>query len=545
MGFWAILLEVVILLAAGLLLGLAAQRVKTNPVIGYLLTGLILGPGVLNQVRDVASVRLLAELGVALLLFTIGLEFSWPRLKQFGRLATLGGLLQIGLTAATGFGLARWLGLPASGAVVVGAALALSSTAVVLRVLSDRAELDSLHGRAILGVLLMQDVALVPLLMLVSVLSEGKSGFAGIQDLGIALAKAGALVAILYAVARWVFPRLFQAAFSQRERDFPIVLATSVCGGCTWAANSVGLSPALGAFTAGILLAGLRHAEQARADILPLRSIFSLLFFVSIGMLGSIPSGRELATAIEWTLVIVGVKALVVMGVFSLLRQPAGVSVRAGMSLAQIGEFSFVLAQDAFLKGLLPIQIFQPLLTSSLFTLLLSPYLIQLAPRLVHGMEKILHRRLGETAAGGVGGGARDRVVVVGYGPAGRQVCARLRTESIPYLVLEMNAQTVAANERVFSIRLGDATNPEILLHAGVSEARAVAITLPDPAIAAAVIRNVRLLAPSVPVVARGRYHLHASKLKAAGAEAVVDEEELLGDELARRLLEEPEAPSR
>lgn len=535
MTAWSQMLEIILLLAAALLLGIAAQRLRANAILGYLLAGILLGPQVLGLVTSIEAVQVLAELGVALLLFSIGLEFSFTRLKTLGRVAFLGGSLQIVLTAVVAGSLAWLLGIEWIPSLVTGAAVALSSTAVVLRLLAARTELDSGYGRNSLGILLFQDLAIVPLMILVSAIGGGPDA----DPMTLFTRQIGSAVLLLtvfFVVIRLVLPRLMFAAASGHNRDFPVMLAAIVSVGCTWSAHAVGLSPALGAFSAGLLLADFPYAEQIRADVMAFRTLFVTLFFSSIGMLAVVPNQKGLLLSLGLAAGIMVLKFLVVVTVILLLRQPPDTAIRTGIALAQIGEFSFVLLQAAVAGGVLAMDVFQLLLTASVVTLFLSPYLMELGPRAAVAARRMSW--LGPPSLGAEGAAERKsgHVVLVGFGPAGSTVAAYLIQQGVGCLVIETNAKTVIEKKSGVVMMLGDATQPEILEHAHVASAAALVVTVPDPAVAEAVIRQGRLLAPKVPIISRARYHLYAERLATSGAR-VVDEEELVGHELARVIL--------
>ncbi len=526
---WTLLLDIVVLLGAALAAGILFGRLKQNAIVGYLLAGILLGPSGLSLVEGGAGIEIIAELGVALLLFTIGLEFSWHRLRQLGAVAAAGGALQVGLTMGLFALLARWAGLATPEALVVGAATALSSTAVVLRVLGDRAELDSLHGRNALGILLLQDIAVVPLVLLVDALG-GSSGADPMLAFAWRILEAALLVAGMVLVSRYILPRLLVSAASYRNRDLPILLAFVVFLLATWGSHELGLSPVLGAFVAGMLLAETPFAEMIRADVTPLRAVFVTVFFTSIGMLAEIPSGWVALSALGLALVIIVLKTLVVAGVIVIFRRRPLEALRTGLVLAQIGEFSFVLAELAHRNELIGGDNFQMLLSASLISLLATPYLIALASRLVRpeaGAEALETRIPGDRAG---------RVLVIGMGPSGRAVVDILEKDQQPFLVLELNPKTVAAYRSEIPIAIGDATQRETLEHAGIRQARALVVTIPDAAAARTIIRQAKLLARDVPVLARVRHHVQAGALLDAGADEIIDEEESVGRQLAERL---------
>jgi CPA2 family monovalent cation:H+ antiporter-2 len=476
------------------------------------------------------GVRLIAELGVALLLFAIGLEFSWTRLRQLGVIAVGGGALQVTLTMLL-FAAVGWrFGLPYQEALVIGGAVALSSTAVVLRVLVNRAELDSLHGRNALGILLLQDMAVVPLVLLVEALS-GRQEAHPAMAFGTSLLEAGLFVAVLMLVIRTVLPRLAHLASSYRNRELPILLAITVFLLATWGSHALELSPILGAFVAGLLLAGGPFAEQIRADVAPLQAGFVTIFFASIGMLVEVPSGAGILWVVLLAAGVVAGKALVVAATVWLFRRRIGEAFATGLTLAQIGEFSFVLAELGYKGELLPPDTFQVLIASSLLTLLATPYLISVAQR----VSQMGRMKAGKPQPGGEAV-TEQQIIVVGFGPAGHAVVSELEAVGLPFAVLELNPHTVQVHRSRFSITLGDATQPEILEHVGLARARGLVVTIPDPEVVRLVIRQAKAIAPNVPVIARARQHHRAPDLLEAGADEVVDEEALTGGELAQQL---------
>jgi len=529
---WALVSEIALLITLALVAGIVCERLRQNAVVGYLLAGVLLGPGGLGWVKTDRGVEAVAQLGVALLLFTIGLEFSWRRLKAFGRLASVGGTLQVAATMAAFAAGCRWAGFPWKAALVLGAAVSVSSTAVTLRVLAARAELDSWHGRSAMGITLLQDTAVVPLLLVVGALGGEEQGWAAWSQFGWQMLRGGALVGAVVIAAKYLLPPLLHAAASLKNRDLPVLLAVAVFLLVIWASDALDQSPVLGAFIAGIVLAETVFAEQIRADVIPLRAAFVTVFFASMGLLveaGPGPAAKALLPAAA----IVAGKAAITAGVLALFRAPAGASAATGLALAQIGEFSFVLAQTARQGRILSEDAFQVFLTASLMTLLATPYLIAAASR-VSGWG--LRRPAGAKRPGWAEAPPSGHVIIVGYGPAGQAVAEALEAAQAAYVILELNPNTVAAYRASRSIVLGDATQPEILEHAGVRQARAVVITLPDTAAVRRIIHQVKALAAAVPVVARARHHIAVEELRGAGADAVVDEEEITGGELGRRV---------
>ena len=530
-------MDVLMLLAAALGLGVVCERLRQSAIVGYVLAGVLLGPNVLHMIDNQREIEALAELGVALLLFTIGLEFSWRRMLRMWRVAFGGGSLQVLATGTLAAGVAVLLGLDGRAAVAVGAIIALSSTACVLRVLMDRAELDSIHGRDAMAILLFQDLAVVPLVLLVGMLgSQAGMGDVAWRTLSM-LVWAVVLIAALYAVLNLVLPRLMGAAIMARNRELPILLALVTAIGSAYAAHAAGLSAALGAFVAGILLAESPFATQIRADVVSLRTLLVTLFFGTVGMLA------DPVWMIQHGVLVVGLVAAIVVGKAAI----AGAAVRlassrhrrglaAGICLAQVGEFSFVLAMLA--RGtVIDEQTFKLIISATIVTLILTPYMVASAPRLAGLAQKALGRPRGLPVPEQEPARAGPRVVIVGFGPAGQGVARTLADKDITVAVLDANRQTAQVAQQFESVGLvGDATHVEVLERAGVPLADVVVITLPDPAAARRVIEHVRALAPEARIVARARYHVYRGELELAGSHVVVDEEQQVGLRLAAEM---------
>ncbi|MGD8451810.1 MAG: cation:proton antiporter [Phycisphaerae bacterium] len=540
MDLWTALLDVLILLAAATLLGALCERLRQSAILGYLLAGTLLGPNALDLMPSHKSVAAIAELGVALLLFTIGLEFSWRRLRRIGAIAFGGGTAQVLLTGGLAAGACLALGLGGRSAVAIGAMIALSSTACVLRLLARRAEIDGLHGRSALGILLVQDMAVVPLVLVVTALArEGAASPLSVGwELGRAVGLGGLLGAGLFVVLNYVVPPLLGTSAAARNRDLPILLAIVTAVGAAWTSHELGLSPALGAFVAGLLLAESPFATQIRADVASIRTLFVTLFFSSIGMLSN-PAWAltHWTTVVPVVVAIVAGKAMVAAGVVWLFRCPPGHAVATGVCLAQVGEFSFVLAEVARQGRVIDGGLFDLLVAATIATLFLTPYLVAAAPRLATAVGRRL-AVVGQTLSteGETAGRLRGHVIIVGFGPAGRRITEALlpRYKSL-LVIVELNRKSAAvARSYGLPTHIGDATQREVLEHLGVEAALAVAVTLPDPAGARQVIEQVRAIAPEATIIARARYHVYRWELMVAGAPIVVDEEDQVGLHMAR-----------
>jgi len=536
MDIWFLLGEILLLVATAFIMGALAQRLKQSPIVGYLLAGTILGPMLFN--RD--ALFEVAELGVALLLFSIGLEFSFNRLKSMGTSVLALGLLQIFATLVIFCG-SLVLPFTFSQALVLGAIAALSSTAVVLRVLVDRVEIDSVRGRYALGILLLQDVAVVPMVLLVTILSPQSNVDSILIPLIKTLAATVAMVAVFYLIFFKLIPVIFQTKGLVINRELFALLVIVVALGSTWTAHALGLSPALGAFLAGILLGESPFATQVRADIGSIRTLFVTLFFTSIGMLAE---PKWLITNIP--LVVSGVvavfvgKSVVIYLLCRLFKISDRHALATGITLAQVGEFSFVLANIARAGGVLSEEVFNLIISVSILSLLLSPYMVNYALPLADAVfSRLLRFRAGSPKQVDQQDNAICELIIIGFGPAGQRIAEALLEKQLHPRIIELNPKSVRkAQEMGLSVYLGDATHSDVLLHAGIRQAAAVVVTVPDPHTCQTIIRNVRLTASGTAIIARGRYHIAISRLEEAGANSVVDEENVVGHSLAQNMLD-------
>lgn len=533
-------MQILILLGGALVLGLVCERLKQSAILGYLAAGTLIGPNAIGLVSDGEHVQHLAELGVALLLFTIGLEFSWPRLKRLGIAALGGGAAQILVTMGVGFIAAKAFGIETATAVTIGAIASLSSTACVLRLLIARAEIESVHGRYALGILLMQDIAVVPLFLLVSVLG----GEGSMNEVAIGMLKAvglsAMLVVVLWVLLNKIAPLVLGMDALRQNRDLPILLAFVVGIGAAWGSHELGLSPALGAFVAGMILAESPFATQIRADVSSIKTLLVTLFFASIGMLGDpVWFVEHIGPVLAILAAIVLGKAAVIWGVLRVFGVQSRVSLASGICLAQVGEFSFVLAAAGAAGGLISEQVFTLLISATIVSLFVTPYLVMLAMRI----SSWVHRTIGLNGAAGslADSGAhldeQQRLVIVGFGPAGQAIGQAASKLDLRVDVVDMSPTTIRrAREMGFHAHTADASHADVLEHLGIHHVDIAVVTIPDPPNAISVIKQIRNSAPGVHVIARGRYHRYVSELRSSGADEVLDEEQLVGTRLAARL---------
>ena len=509
--------ELVIVYAIALGIIMAAGRLGVPPIIALIGAGILSGPSGLGVISTAEDVDQLAEIGIVLLLFTVGLEFPMRELRRIWKPVVSGGALQLALTAALAAGIAVFAGLSVRAAIFVGLFLALSSTAIVLKELARHNRLDSAPGRITTGVLLFQDLAVVVLLLVAPMLAGAVDAAAVPGVVGrAALALAG-----IVAIGRLALPALFRlvTACGQREA-FPLAVLVGSVGTALLGA-SLGLSMALGAFLAGLVLAGSEFSHQAHAEVRPLRDLLTSLFFISVGMLVDGPAAlRNLPLVAGIAIAAVILKGVAAAGALAASGTPARVTAIAAISLAQVGEFSFVLGRDALELGLIPSDTWQLLLPASVLTMLAAPTLVGLAPRIA---ERVHAAAL--DADDGTGAAAAGHVLVLGFGVGGRLVATALRDMGIPYRVIDINGATVRESRASGEpISYGDVTAPDTLTSAGLARARAVVVVLSDPDAAMKVVRTAARLAPHVPVLVRARYRAEAIRLQEAGATAVAEE---------------------
>jgi CPA2 family monovalent cation:H+ antiporter-2 len=512
-----------LLLIAIAALGVALfERLRLPAVVGFLVMGAAVGPGGLGLVADPERVRGLAEFGVVFLLFEIGLELPVDRLRRLWRSALVGGGLQVGVTLGGAAALAAALGLDWPTALVLGALVAMSSTALVMRLLAERGEVDAPHGRIAVGMLIFQDLCVVPFLLAVPILAADAS--VGTEHVALEVVRALAALAALFVVARFVLPFVLERAARSRSRDLFTLLAFLVVVGSAVSAQSLGLTLSVGAFVGGLVLSTSPYATQLFSEVIPLRGVLLGLFFTAVGML--VDPAAALVRAPEilaYMGAVVLLKAGVVVGVVALaLRQGVRLGVLTGAALAQTGEFSFVLAAAAGDRGLLAPDLQQVFVAGSVGTLIATPFLVGAAPwaaRRLAGRERAAEpAEVGEPLAG--------HVVIVGFGLAGRTLARVLGARHIPFRAVESNARSVEqARAQELPVVYGDALRRAVLERVGVSRARLVAVAISDPLATREIVRLVHRLAPRVAVIPRTRYVSEVEPLREAGARQVVVEE--------------------
>ena len=532
--------DLLILFGLGVAVVLLFHRAKVPPIVGFLITGVLCGPYGFGLISDPAEVESIAEIGVVLLLFTVGIEFSLKQLARIRNFLLVGGGLQVAITVGTIYLVGRIAGEGTKVALFLGMLVALSSTAIVLRLLADRGELDGPAGQAVLGVLIFQDLCVVPMVLFTPFLTG--TG-AGAGDAIAVVVKAVLFIAGAVVAARWVVPRLLHYVVATRRREVFLLAIILLCLGTAWASARVGLSLALGAFIAGLVISESEYSHQALGEILPLREVFNSLFFISIGMLFDIRTVIGAPVVVFGAIfVVIVVKTVVTTGAGIALGQSLRIAIIAGFALAQIGEFSFVLSKVGLSAGLLDESHYQLFLAVAVGTMTLTPVMLAVAPRVAALLEGVAPVRFAAGRAAPLalhtGEPLTDHVIVVGYGVNGRNLARVLGRVGIPFIVIELNPQVVRSErERGRSIIYGDATRPEVLEHAGIGAARVVVVAISDAAGTRGTVDVARRLNPHIHLIVRSRYVHEMDPLFTLGTDEVIPEEFETSIEIFSRVL--------
>lgn len=532
--------EIALLLVFSALIAFISFRLGLVPIVSFLLAGVLIGA--LGLIQDPEIINAAAEIGVVLLLFTIGIEFSLERLARIGRLIFVGGGLQVGLSIAAATGVMLLFGRDWHDGVFTGCLIALSSTAIVMKLLSDRGETNSPAGQASLGILIFQDLAVVAMVLVVPMLGSG-GGSAG--ELLIAFAKAAAIIGLILTLARRVMPRFLEAVARTCSREVFLLVVIATCFGTAYLTSLAGLSLALGAFLAGLLVSESRFGQQAFSEILPLQILFSAAFFVSVGLLFDLGFLlKNLPLVLALLLGVLLVKTLATFISTRVLGYGVGVSLEVGLLLAQVGEFSFVLERVGREAGLsafgIPQDGSQAFVALTVLLMAATPFLASAGARV---REK--SRLAGAVAeptqvAHGAFDHLEGQVILAGYGDYARKLAFALGQAEIPFLIITLSPDGANEAEREgYPVLRGDYANTHILEHAGVRRAKLLVLADDDPAMVHRVASVVRANHPDLPIVARARLEQEREELEKAGVSRVVSEEE----HSARALLEQVLGP--
>jgi CPA2 family monovalent cation:H+ antiporter-2 len=531
-----------ILLVIALAGGMIAHRLKQPIIVGYLLIGILAGPHALGWVKDSQMIEAAASFGVALLMFTVGLEISLTQLRDIGRVGIWGGLLQIVLTIAlgiiSGLFVFRWT---LEQSVIFGLIISMSSTAICLKVLMDRGELSSVHGRIMIAFLILQDISVVIMMVALPLMGTGIENF--MVEMGMALGKALLFIGAAVVLGQWVLPWLLGDVGGVRSRELFLLTVLALCLGATVGTYLMGLSMVFGAFLIGIILRTTRFAHQALAEVTPLRDIFATLFFVSIGML----LDPELfisnwSTILAIVLVILLLKIAAVFAVVRFFGYGNRIALFSAVGLFQVGEFGFVLAQGALKGGIFPANLYAELLSAIVITMILTPFVISLVARLY---PAVAMRTAGITpdmaicrTPGFSSLDEKGHVVIAGYGRVGQNLTEGLDNAGIAYLIIDIDPECLA-DARICRMPhiYGDASNHHVLMQADLCNAAAMVITYPDPMAVEATVKNALSINPDLKLLARFHRRSEARALTRLGVTELVNPEVEAGFKFFKQVL--------
>lgn len=508
-------------------IGMVVSKLKQPAIVAYILTGVLLGPHVSGLISDKELVTQLSHIGVISLLFTLGLEFSITQFNEMRNSVIVTGILQIVGTFAVVCILLRFFNFDLVQSILIGCAIALSSTIVVLRTLTTEGALDSLHGRIILGILIIQDLSLIPIMIILPNLTTGQE--ITLIPILMAILKAGGFLLLAIFVSFWLTPKLMDFITST-NKEFLIFSSIGIAIGTALIATLFGISLELGAFVAGLALSGTIQSKQVIVEVTPLRDVFAMIFFVSIGLMLDVSFFiHNLPMIMLVVASIFLIKVLVTFIVVFITKKPGQTALWAALSLFQIGEFSFIITQLGFTEKIITDNIYSLLITSTLITMLMTPFVIKLIPLIITNLEKIAFWKKyfrGPLIVSNKTCNLTSHVIVCGFGPIGRSIAKVLTLGHQEFIVIEMNNKTIKElqKEDITAI-YGDASHEDILHHSNIDNAKILIVTLPDIKTSERTIFKAREMNKDVYIIARSRYQYGIQCLYDAGASLVVYEE--------------------
>ena len=527
------LANLLVIFTASIAVVFVFHQFRLPSIAGFLVAGALIGPYGLNLISDIETVRALAEIGIVLLLFTIGIEFSLGHLVSMRRLIFLAAPIQVGGVLCIAWLGAMLAGLSWQQGIFWGFLFSLSSTAIVLKTLAERGDSDSIHGRATIGILVFQDLAVVPMMLLTPILGGQSDGSA--LAILLTLGESVLVVALVIAASWYLVPKVLGHIVRSRSRELFLLTIIVSCLGIAWLSSLGGLSLALGAFIAGLVISESEYSHQAMAEVLPFRDSFNSLFFVSIGIL------MDWRVLFSHPLPVAGLLAAVLLvkfvagaGAVLLAEVPLRSAIMVGIALAQVGEFSFLLAQQGQESGFLRGDPYQIFLAVSVLSMIVTPFLMQWSPHLARRAEawqRLRHWLPSRTTAHvlrteGKQIRMKDHVIIVGYGLNGRNLARVLGETEIPYLALDLDGDIVSREAKHgVPVYYGDGTNPNVLRHMKVEDAKVLVVAISDPFITRRAVQVAKGLNPKLHVVVRTRYLRELEELHQLGADDVVPEE--------------------
>ncbi|WP_321504199.1 cation:proton antiporter [uncultured Methanoregula sp.] len=505
------------------------QRLKVPSIVSFLIIGMLVGPFGLRLITNQDAIDTFGNIGIILLLFTIGLEFSFQKLMRSWRTVIIGGTVQVLATIVAITFISRYSGMPFNEALIFGFIVSLSSTAIVMKILQEKGEVDTIQGRTLLGVLIFQDLAIIPM-MLITPLLVG-SGGPDMNALPLQVGKVAFIILIIIVMARWVIPAFLFRVAREKNRELFLITLAGTCILVAWLTSEAGLSFTLGAFIAGLIIGESEYNIDALGHIIPFRDVFAAIFFLSIGMLLNTQTVFvDFYYVAMMVLIIIAVKILTGIVAAKVLGMPARVCIFTGLALCQIGEFSFVLAKNGLDTALIPEGVYQVFLAGAIITMALTPFAMNASPAVVDLLYRVVPARFfkhKEAAGEEQEEELSDHIIIAGYGISGKSVARAATIAGIPYMVIEMNPEIIRQERSSFRphFMFGDAVQAEVLEHAGIRRARTLVIVVSEEEAIPRIIHTARQLAPDVHILARTRHIRNAQNLLDLGADEIISEE--------------------
>jgi CPA2 family monovalent cation:H+ antiporter-2 len=538
--------DILIIFGTGVFVIFVCHYLHVPTIVGLLLTGVVAGPHGLGLINDVENVETLSEIGIVTLLFTIGMDLSFQSLLQIRKAGLVSGPVQVGLSCICGFFLAKHFSLPFGPAVFMGFLLTHSSSTIMLKVFQERAELHSPQGRTSLAISIFQDVISIPMMLLIPILAGNNhttTASAATPSPIILLIEGVLIILLAVLLSKYIVPQILYYIVRTRIHELFLISLFAMCFGVAWLTSQIGLSLALGAFLAGLIISESSYAQQALSDIMPFRDIFTSFFFVSVGMLLNVSFFFQHPWIIlELTLLVIAVKSLIGCFATFVIGYPLRMMILVGIATSQIGEFSFVLAQSGLKGGLLTNDIYQVFLAVSILTMTLTPFLIGLSPRLAALITKlplpIRQNPIAPEVPDVLQNELRDHLIVVGFGINGRNLARAARQTGIPYVILEMNPVTVKnESKKGEPIYFGDATQRAVLDNLGIRTARVMVVAISDAIATRRIVSVARRMNPNVYLISRTRFLQEMEPLYKLGSDEVIPEDFETSVEIFSRVL--------
>jgi CPA2 family monovalent cation:H+ antiporter-2 len=536
---YSIIKDIVLILLVSIPIIGIFNRIQLPSIVGFLIAGIILGPSVLKIISNPEQIQVMAEIGVILLLFSVGLEVSLKELLDIKKIVLIGGGLQVLATILLSSIIIYAIGVPVRQAIFFGMLISLSSTVIVLKLLSDKDELDAPHGKFSVAISVFQDLAIVPMFLIVDLL--GTSDTVSFGEVSIRLLTAFGAVAVIIFAAKYLSPHILYRLAKLRMKEIFTVGVILLILGTAYFTYSMGLSFALGAFIAGLIFSESEYSHQIVADTLPLRDAFNSLFFVSVGLLLNLTFVVENPfIVIASSLGVVLLKALIIFFIVLLMKYPIRIAILVGIGLAQVGEFSFILGEHGFRLNLVPPELFNILISSTIITMILTPFLFKLAPRIAGKSTRPHSGKSKEKLIEEV----QNHVIIAGFGLNGRNLAHVLKEAGIKYIIIEMNPDTVKKEKlKGENIIYGDIGNYEVLKTALIITAKVLVIAISDRSTSRRAVRLAKQLNPNLYVIVRTRFMRETDELSKLGADMIIPEEFETSIQIFRQVLEQYHVP--